>query len=228
MMKNLYYYQQVNYIIIIFNKTIEIEKQSIKCDKHSKIRITSWCKRLCQITDNLFWKKNRNLHAIFLLNMIINNQFESPYNKFPPQDSLPILSRPLVNSRLTDKFWKTTKYIFEKTLKEDFTNKNYDIKNKNNIKDKNIKSDELTNNKNNINNNEDINKEKNNLNCYNNSNKLNEENEKKIYIEQFKALKLKNEKLDNIILQQEEENKLIIKKIEELKTILKNRNYNII
>ena len=159
-MKNLYYYQQVNYILIIYNKYIEIEKQSIICDKHTKIRITSWCKRLCQITENLYWKKNRNLHAIFLLNMIINKKFESPYNKFPPQDSLPILSRPLVNSTLTDKFWKTTRYIFEKTLKEDFTDKKNlntcEHKNKNNTKDKNIKSDELTNNNNRNNNDEDI------------------------------------------------------------------------
>ena len=91
----------------------------MNCEKHIKIRITNWCKRLCQITDNQCWKKNRNLHAIFLLNMIINNNFEAPYNKLPPSDYIPILSRPLVNSKLTDKFWQATKNIFETTLNED-------------------------------------------------------------------------------------------------------------
>ena len=50
--------------------------------------------------------------------MIINNNYEAPYNKLPPSDYIPILSRPLVNSKLTDKFWQATKNIFETTLNE--------------------------------------------------------------------------------------------------------------
>ena len=50
--------------------------------------------------------------------MIINKNFEAPYNKLPPSDYIPILSRPLVNSKLTDKFWQATKNIFETTLNE--------------------------------------------------------------------------------------------------------------
>ena len=156
--------------------------------------------------------------------MIINNKFETPYNKFPPAESLPILSRPLVNSKLTEEFWKITKNIFEKTLKEDFAKDNQKLKNNN----KNLKSNEITNANNNINNiNKDNNikdvKENN-----SNSNNLNVENEKKIYIEKYKLLKRKNDNLNNIILQQEEENKLIVKRIEELETILNNKNFNII
>ena len=45
-------------------------------DKHKKIRIESWCKKFCVITTNKEWKKNRNLNAIYLLNMMIN-QIES-------------------------------------------------------------------------------------------------------------------------------------------------------
>jgi len=158
--------------------------------------------------------------------MIINNKFETPYNKFPPAESLPILSRPLVNSKLTEEFWKITKNIFEKTLKEDFGKDNQKLKNNNN---KNLKSNEITNStNNNINN---INKDNNikdvkdnNSNNYN----LNVDNEKKIYIEKYKLLKRKNDNLNNIILQQEEENKLIVKRIEELETILNNKNFNII
>ena len=50
-------------------------------DKHTKIRIQSWCKKFCQIISNTNWKRNRNLHALSLLDMILNEKFEEPYNK---------------------------------------------------------------------------------------------------------------------------------------------------
>lgn len=36
--------------------------------------------------------------------MIINNNFEEPYNKFPPEGSVPILSKTLIKSKLSSKF----------------------------------------------------------------------------------------------------------------------------
>ena len=62
----------------------EIETYMKDMDKHNKIRIQSWCKKFCQIVANVNWKKNRNLHALNLLDMILNEHFEEPYNKFPP------------------------------------------------------------------------------------------------------------------------------------------------
>ena len=203
---------------------IEIEKHSTTCNRHTKLRITSWCKRLCQITDNICWKKNRNLHAIFLLNMIINNKFEDPYDKFPPSESLPILSRALVNSKLTNKFWKATKKIFEYTLKEE-TPKINDIKEKEknpfdiiNNEDNTNKNEEnqLNNNRDeikNIDNNENINKDSN----------ISEKELKRFYFEKCQLLKIQNEECNKIILLQEEENKTLIKRIEELEKILNNR-----
>ena len=72
-------------------------------DKHTKIRIQTWCKKFCQIISNINWKKNRNLHALNLLDMILNNHFEEPYNKFPPEGPLPFLSFPVIKSRLSPK-----------------------------------------------------------------------------------------------------------------------------
>ena len=72
--------------------------------KHTKLRIESWCKKFCQITTNRDWKKNRNLHAISLLNMIMNHNIEAPYTKFAPDGPLPFLSLPLVKSSLSKKF----------------------------------------------------------------------------------------------------------------------------
>ena len=61
----------------------------------------------------LIRKKNRNLHAICLMDMILNNRFEEPYNKFAPDGPIPILSKTLVKSRLSNKFWKCTQKLYE-------------------------------------------------------------------------------------------------------------------
>ena len=91
----------------------DIEQRCRKLDKHDKLRIESWCKKLCQVTNNIEWKKNRNLHAISLLDMILNNRFEEPYNKFAPEGPIPVLSKTLVKSRLSTKFWKATQRIYD-------------------------------------------------------------------------------------------------------------------
>ena len=85
----------------------------VNMDKHAKIRIRAWCKKLCQITTNIIWKKNRNLHALCLLDMILNGRFEEPYNKFPPDGPLPFLSLPEVKSRLSNKILSYAKLVFD-------------------------------------------------------------------------------------------------------------------
>ena len=85
-------------------------------DKHTKIRIQSWCKKFCQIISNINWKKNRNLHALNLLDMILNNKFEEPYNKFPPEGPLPFLSLSLVKSKLSPKIFNYSKFVFNSPL----------------------------------------------------------------------------------------------------------------
>ena len=85
----------------------------VNMDKHAKIRIRAWCKKLCQITTNIIWKKNRNLHALSLLDMILNGRFEEPYNKFPPDGPLTFLSLPEVKSRLSNKILSYAKLVFD-------------------------------------------------------------------------------------------------------------------
>ena len=84
-------------------------------DKSVRIRISNWCKKISQISNNLEWKKNRNLHAINLLNMIINGTIEEPYNKNPSDGPLQILPKTLVKSRLTKKFWQNVQHIYNST-----------------------------------------------------------------------------------------------------------------
>ena len=91
----------------------DIENLSHSLDKYARLRVESWCRKFSQVTNNKEWKKNRNLHAISLLDMLINNRFEEPYNKFPPDGPLPILSKALVKSKLTKKFWQYTRHIYD-------------------------------------------------------------------------------------------------------------------
>ena len=86
----------------------EIEKRTEQLKKHDKLRIKSWCNKLCQITSNTEWKKNRNLHAIALLDSILNERFEEPYNKFAPDGPIKIINKTLVKSKLSQKFLKNT------------------------------------------------------------------------------------------------------------------------
>ena len=40
--------------------------------------------------------------------MLLNNKIESPYNKFVPEGSIPIISKAWVKSRLSNKFYELT------------------------------------------------------------------------------------------------------------------------
>ena len=114
---------------------IAIEKRSESLNKYDKLRIKNWCKKLCQVTNNIEWKKNRNLHAICILDAVLNEHFEEPYNKFPPEGSVPILNKALVKSKLTKKFFEETINMQreeEEQQYEEEENNNYNNNNINN------------------------------------------------------------------------------------------------
>ncbi len=92
---------------------LTIEKRSEILNKYDKLRIKNWCKKLCQITNNIEWKKNRNLHAICILDCILNNHFDPPYNKFPSEGSIPLINKTLVKSKLSKKFFLNTNVLIE-------------------------------------------------------------------------------------------------------------------
>ena len=132
---------------------ITIEKRSEKLNKHDKLRIKNWCKKLCQVTNNIEWKKNRNLHAICILDAILNEKFEEPYNKFPPEGSVPILNKALVKSKLSKKFYEETirmqneeQQMEQQQNEED--NKNFNMNN--NFESLNANKKFRTQNKNNV------------------------------------------------------------------------------
>jgi len=126
---------------------LTIEKRSEELNKYDKLRIKNWCKKLCQITNNIEWKKNRNLHAICILDSILNKHFEEPYNKFPPEGSVPILNKALVKSKLTKKFFEETmnmKRDEEQFEQQQNMDNNFNL-NENNIEDDNFNNNYINN-----------------------------------------------------------------------------------
>ena len=135
------------------------------------------------MTNNYEWRKNRNLHAICLLDMVLNNRFEEPYNKFPGDGPIPLLSKPNVKSKLSKKFWLYSQYLESQNL---------------------LKSEEnfspYDNYNNNIDNIEENNNNKCNYNNINNMNNINNDMEKpnqKNFRMNFRRPKTSDVKLNN-------------------------------
>lgn len=51
--------------------------------------------------------------------MIINNRYEEPYNKFPNDGPIPLLSKPIVISKLSKKFWLYSQYLRNENILQD-------------------------------------------------------------------------------------------------------------
>jgi hypothetical protein len=128
---------------------LTIERRSEVLNKYDKLRIKNWCKKLCQVTNNIEWKKNRNLHAICILDSVLNEHFEYPYNKFPPEGSVPILNKALVKSQLSKKFFIEASKIQNEEQSEQNSN-NDNTSNINNTVKKNISNQNYNVNENNI------------------------------------------------------------------------------
>ena len=118
---------------------VTIERRSEVLNKYDKLRIKNWCKKLCQVTNNVEWKKNRNLHAICILDSVLNEHFEYPYNKFPPEGSVPILNKALVKSQLSKKFFEEALKMQNEGQSESISNNNESNNNNQNYR-KNIQN----------------------------------------------------------------------------------------
>ena len=158
-------------------------------------------------------EKNRNLHAICLLNMILNNYFEEPYTKFPPEGPLPHLSKAIVKSNLSKKFFNYKTNVFDLLFPENIQKGSNN--NSINYKLRNSKLNRaLTPGKYNFNN---TNSNRNNVlsqisNC-NDSDSL-----KKL----IEKLKYRINETNKIINVQNEEKNILLKKISQLENLIKS------
>ena len=71
---------------------LEIENNYTNFNKHEKIRIEHWCKKLCEPTNNTVWKKSRNLYAMLLLDQVLCGKLNKPFINLPPDGGLPTIN----------------------------------------------------------------------------------------------------------------------------------------
>ena len=164
--------------------------------------------------------------------MILNNRYEEPYNKYPADGPLPLLSKPIVISKLSKKFWLYSEYLRneeilsqEPSLEENENNyENFEENNNkrqiplNIINDMPIKEDIKIRPKSNYMHGGNYGKRKNNA-KRNNRNNIQEINQLNDII-----LNLQSElnKQDFIINSQRNEKMKLAKRIHELEIVLKN------
>lgn len=77
-----------------------IDKHRISLNKHKRIRVDQWIKKLKEKVCLDVWKKNRNTHALLLLKCLQNNKLVAPFNKMPGEGSLPQMKQHEVVIRL--------------------------------------------------------------------------------------------------------------------------------
>ena len=159
--------------------------------------------------------------------MVLNNKYEEPYNKFPKDGPIPLLSKPIIISKLSKKFWLYTQYLRNENLlkQEGEESLNEKDNNNNNFEIDNLNNQFQGNPHININNNMN-NEGRPKSNNFRNK-KKNFENEKNIYeINNLNEIifKLQNElyKQDFIINNQINEKKKLLKRIHELEQVLNN------
>ena len=141
--------------------------------------------------------------------MILNNRYEEPYNKFPKDGPIPLLSKSIVKSKLSKKFWLYSQYLQNENLinnEDDFSSlDNYNINNNDNEENNNI----------NINNNNKEYQQKN----YINNNYIND-----IKFPNNRKVKTPGNKLNNFNKYKINDNNLNEKRNIKKKT--KNNNFN--
>ena len=148
--------------------------------------------------------------------MILNKRFEEPYNKFAPDGPIPILSKTLVKSRLSNKFWKCTQKLYEQINNQENEDNYIEENNDNNFEneEQNEKLKGL---------NKNINKNTNNFNNERNyETKNNKQDNSEIENMKMIISKLQNDlsKKDLIIQNQKEEKLKLEKRIDELEKML--------
>jgi len=135
----------------------EIELNYISLSKPLRLRIEKWIEKLCTVSGVNTWRKERNIYARLLLNMILRRQLTEPFHQYPPDGSLPNLANHLKRNpddlgSHESQFWRS---LYKRVGVS--PNKN----NNNNSNNKSYSIIDIEENNTNINNNHNINEIKN-------------------------------------------------------------------
>lgn len=70
---------------VFYSYIKEIQKTYVSLSKTQRIRVEKWIEKLTSTGRNPTWRKHRNMYTKLLLNMIITQNLEDPFN-VPPED----------------------------------------------------------------------------------------------------------------------------------------------
>ena len=70
---------------------LKVEMLQERFNKHSRIRIDQWVKKMAAIQCNELWKRNRNSYIKLLVGSMESDNLIEPFSRMPPQGSLPNL-----------------------------------------------------------------------------------------------------------------------------------------
>ena len=119
------------------NLMLEINNRIENFSKLDKLKINSWIKSLCLPTNNIPWKKNRNLYTLKLLDNILNSRLENPFTKFADfGENLPMLDPILIKSQLSNKIYLLINNINSDYQIQNFIEANMTKNNNNKINNK--------------------------------------------------------------------------------------------
>ena len=107
---------------------LEVDRRSENFSKSDRLKISSWVNSLCLPTRSTQWKKNRNLYSIMLLDNIVNNRLEQPFNKFCTGE-LEVLNPTVVKSKISRKFVEEVNFDNANEEIQNFINVHYSDEN---------------------------------------------------------------------------------------------------
>ena len=107
---------------------LEVDRRSEDFSKSARLKISSWVNSLCLPTNSTQWKKNRNLYSIMLLDNIVNNRLEPPFNKFCTGE-LEVLNPTVVKSKISRKFVEEVNFDNANEEIQNFINVHYSDEN---------------------------------------------------------------------------------------------------
>jgi hypothetical protein len=72
---------------------LEVEYMYNRMNKHEKIRVEQWSKKLCEVLTNKVWKKFRNEISDLLVCQLRKGTLQEPFKKVPPDGPLTALPK---------------------------------------------------------------------------------------------------------------------------------------
>eukprot|EP00826_Nyctotherus_ovalis_P035620 TRINITY_DN3072_c0_g1_i9.p1 TRINITY_DN3072_c0_g1~~TRINITY_DN3072_c0_g1_i9.p1 ORF type:complete len:249 (+),score=35.07 TRINITY_DN3072_c0_g1_i9:144-890(+) len=84
----------------------EIERRYSTLNQYERTRVEQWCRKLGQAPNTTDARENRNLHAMLLLDQVLNGRLDTPFSLPGSELAMAKLSAEDVKGQLSDRFFE--------------------------------------------------------------------------------------------------------------------------